>query len=564
MAPLFGILCFTAGVLLLAGSSCALRSRRPENDEDSGTVSESDLLMNGLRNVILHPEVQAGNTDWDLQRSRKMAKKHIRHASLQTGGGNAEQSSAKESPGPSKRKAVPNAEKSWKPWKPNGFNHLFATDCPVDDLLILTPLIKAGQIQEAQQKAQVHLPGTDVLSYSGYFTVNASDNSNTFFWFFPAEVAIPEDAPVVVWLQGGPGATSMFGLFDEHGPFSVTDDLRLKSRDFRWTLLANVIYIDNPVGTGFSFTATDDGYARNEDQVGANLYEALLQFYQLFPQYQDGDLYLTGESYAGKYVPALGYTIHVNNPNATQKLPFKGVAIGNGFVDPENMLGFGDMLFQVGLADTVERDYLKAQTILIQKAIQEKRWRDAFTIEDALMDGDMFKYPTYFYNITGSRYYYNYLQSAEPPGFGNYLNYLNQCFVRNAIHVGNQVFDGGNKVEKYLLEDIFQTAKQYLIPLLENYRVLIYNGQLDLICGLPLTENYLNLLQWNGGDNYRNAEKVVWKVEQGDVEPAGFVRHSDNFYQVAVRGGGHMIPYDQPRFTFDLFYRFLNNGTFKN
>ena len=179
---------------------------------------------------------------------------------------------------------------------------------------------------------QVRLPGTDVLSYSGYLTVNASDNSNMFFWFFPAEVAVPEDAPVVLWLQGGPGATSMFGLFDEHGPFIVNDDLSLRPRDYRWTLFANVIYIDNPVGTGFSFTQTDDGYARNEDQVGANLYQALLQFYQMFPQYQDGDLYLTGESYAGKYVPALGYTIHVNNPKATLKLPLKGTIRRDAFL----------------------------------------------------------------------------------------------------------------------------------------------------------------------------------------------------------------------------------------
>lgn len=120
--------------------------------------------------------------------------------------------------------------------------------------------------------------GIIILSFSsGYLTVNQSDSSNTFFWFFPAEVPVPKDAPVLVWLQGGPGATSMFGIFDEHGPWTVTADLSLKPREYRWTLLANVIYIDNPVGTGFSFTKTDDGYARTEDQVGKNLYEALLQ-----------------------------------------------------------------------------------------------------------------------------------------------------------------------------------------------------------------------------------------------------------------------------------------------
>ncbi|XP_055338559.1 probable serine carboxypeptidase CPVL isoform X2 [Paramacrobiotus metropolitanus] len=452
----------------------------------------------------------------------------------------------------------------WKPWKPHQFGQLTAKDCPAGDPLILTPLIRNGNISEAQQLARVRLPGTDIVSYSGYFTVNQSDSSNLFFWFFPAEVAVPEDAPVLLWLQGGPGATSMFGLFDEHGPWSLTADFQLKPRDYRWSLLANVIYIDNPVGTGFSFTKTDAGYARNEDQVGKNLYEALLQFYEMFPQYQQGSLYVSGESYAGKYVPALGYTIHVNNPKAPLKLPFKGIALGNGFVDPENMLDFGDLLYSLGMADINEAEYLRNETLLIQAAIRAGNFREAFNIEDPLVDGDIWKYPTYFYNITGSRFYYNFLLSADPEGLAYYWQYVNQCYVRKALHVGNQIFDGGVKVEQFLLEDIFQTAKNYLVPLLENYRVLIYNGQLDIICALPFTEKYLELLDWKGAADYKKSTKYIWKVEDSDVEPAGYVRHSGEFYQVAVRRAGHMVPYDQPRFAFDMIYRFLYGQTFHN
>ena len=116
----------------------------------------------------------------------------------------------------------------------------------------------------------------------------------------------------------------MFGLFVEHGPFHVTEYLRLIPREYRWTRLANMLYIDNPVGTGFSFTGSQDGYSRNEHQVGLNLYQGLLQFFTLFPQYQSTDFYVTGESYGGKYVPALAYRIHVSNWNATLQIPLKG------------------------------------------------------------------------------------------------------------------------------------------------------------------------------------------------------------------------------------------------
>lgn len=86
-----------------------------------------------------------------------------------------------------------------------------------------------------------------------------------------------------------------------------------------------MLYIDNPVGTGFSYTGSIDGYSRNQKQVSQNLYEAVLQFYTLFPQFQSGRFYITGESYAGKYVPSLAYRIHVSNMNATLEIPLFGM-----------------------------------------------------------------------------------------------------------------------------------------------------------------------------------------------------------------------------------------------
>ena len=81
-----------------------------------------------------------------------------------------------------------------------------------------------------------------------------------------------------------------------------------------------------------------------------------------------------------------------------------GVAIGNGWVDPENMLDYGDLLYNIGMADAEERDYINGQNNLVKKAIGEERYLDAFKLEDPVMDGDRFPYPTYFFNISGSRY----------------------------------------------------------------------------------------------------------------------------------------------------------------
>ncbi|XP_008059156.1 probable serine carboxypeptidase CPVL, partial [Carlito syrichta] len=161
--------------------------------------------------------------------------------------------------------------------------------------IFLTPYIKAGQITKGKELSLVSpLPGLSMKSYAGYITVNESYNSNLFFWFFPAQIQ-PEDAPVVLWLQGGPGGSSMFGLFVEHGPYVITSNLTIRTRDFPWTTTLSMLYIDNPVGTGFSFTEDDHGYAVNEDDVARDLYSALVQFFQLFPEYKDNDFYATGE-----------------------------------------------------------------------------------------------------------------------------------------------------------------------------------------------------------------------------------------------------------------------------
>merc|ERR1712142_801258 len=101
----------------------------------------------------------------------------------------------------------------------------------VGDPLFLTPMLKDGKIKEAQEASVVKLPeAPHIPSFAGFITVNELFQSNMFFWYFPAAYDF-ENAPVVLWLQGGPGGSSLFGLFAENGPFSVNEKLwRLPTR----------------------------------------------------------------------------------------------------------------------------------------------------------------------------------------------------------------------------------------------------------------------------------------------------------------------------------------------
>ncbi|XP_071811456.1 probable serine carboxypeptidase CPVL isoform X1 [Apostichopus japonicus] len=429
--------------------------------------------------------------------------------------------------------------------------------------LFLTPYIKEGKTQEAQNLSRVgSLDGTSVVSYAGFFTVNSTYNSNMYFWFVPAETN-PSTAPILLWLQGGPGGSSLFGLFIENGPFSVTKDGKLKERQWAWTKKYSMIYIDNPVGTGFSFTDNDAGYANNEDDVAVNLYSALTQFFQVFPEYQKNDFYASGESYAGKYVPAIGAKIHEENPTAKLKINFRGVLIGDGLCDPLSMFpAYPELMYQTSQIDETQKKVAEQYVQEGVDHIKKGEWLMAFETFDNFINADKTPYPSFWQNATGSLDYYNYQRTQSPVEFNYYGPYLAKGAVRKAIHVGNLTYNDGAKVEEHLLEDVAQSVRDKVIILANNYKTLFYSGQLDVIVGTTLTESFLAGLEWKGQAEYQKAKRVVWKVSPSNVEVAGYARNASGLFQVVVRGGGHILPYDQPLRTFDMVDRFITGRPF--
>lgn len=424
--------------------------------------------------------------------------------------------------------------------------------------LILTPVINAGNISQAQIDCKNKPFKSNITSYSGFLTVNRRYNSNMFFWFFPA-IQNNETAPIILWLQGGPGATSLLGVFSENGPFSVKNRHGLKLRKHTWITSHSVLYIDNPVGTGFSFT-DEGGYSTNEVDIGANLYTALVQFFTLFPQYQKNDFYIAGESYAGKFVPAVAFTIDSKNPSARLKINLKGLAIGNGLCDPEHMLNYGDYFYQIGLLDGNGRNLFHNKERSILAKIQQKKWAEAYSEFDSLLIGETSKSPSLFQTLTGFQFYFNYLHTQDYDPSSDMGRYLGISDIRKNLHVGNQPFNNDvTKVQQKMTNDIMQSVKPWMEILLEKYRVLIYSGQLDIITPFPLTESFLDSLNWSGSSSYRSAPRKQWFVGE---DLAGYSKVARKLTVVLVRNAGHMVPMDQPEWAIDLISRFTRNRPF--
>uniref|UniRef100_S4PEN0 Carboxypeptidase n=1 Tax=Pararge aegeria TaxID=116150 RepID=S4PEN0_9NEOP len=419
---------------------------------------------------------------------------------------------------------------------------------------MLTPYIVMGKYELARNISRVSI--TEKLgftSHAGFFTVNIKHNSNLYLWYFPA-FNKDKAAPVILWLQGGPGGSSLFGLFTENGPLIAKKD-GFVLRKHHWALKNHLIFIDNPVGTGFSFTKEEKGYCTDEQCVANGLYMCLEQFFIMFPALRNNEFYITGESYAGKYIPSLAMKIHLKNKEEL-KINLKGLALGNAYCDPINQMDYGNYLYQHGLIDFEQNKlFTKMQSAIVDE-IRKENWVEADILMDQLMDGEQTNY-SYFKNFTGFENYYNILDPTDSnSNMGIYIDLLNNDEIRESVHVGGLPFNSGKEVQEYLMYDVLKSVAPYISELLSHYRLLFYNGQLDIIVAYPLTESFLRNLNFSSAKEYKTAARHIWRV---DDEIAGYVKKAGNLTEVLVRNAGHMVPHDQPIWALDLITRFIKN-----
>lgn len=202
-----------------------------------------------------------------------------------------------------------------------------------------------------------------------------------------------------------------------------------------------------------------------------------------------------------------------------------------------HQLNYGDYLYQLGLIDSNGRDeFLKYENRGVD-CIKNRDFECAFHIFDMLLNMDQYPQGSLFKNLTGYNMYFNYLKTddndATPLG-----EFLQKSETRRAIHVGNNTFHdlgGENKVEDHLKLDVMDSVADWVAELLSHYKVMIYNGQLDIIVAYPLTENYLKNLNFNGAEDYKTAKRYIWRV---DKDIAGYVKHAGNLTEVIVRNAG--------------------------
>lgn len=337
----------------------------------------------------------------------------------------------------------------------------------------------------------------------------------------------------------------MKGLFDLIGPFQIVDG-RVTPRNVTWAKDYSLLFLDNPVGAGFSFTDDDRGYLNNEDDVGKQMYEFLQQFLQMFPELRQTPLFIAGESYAGKYVPALGIQIHRHRN--IDPINLRGIIIGNGLIDPRSMMHYSDLCRAFGILSDEKIFMIQQMEKDIVYLIDTKDMINAANLFNATIEMIKKESGISVYNI----------EKTPDHSAPNFERFLSSPKVRELIHVGNASFNFNNQlVYEKMLPDIMNSTKPWLEELLEYYGVLCYSGQLDVILAYSLSKHTYSLLDWSRRLEYDRAPRRQIRKTINDAV-IGYKKSGGNFVEVLIRNAGHATMVEQPEETKFIINNFID------
>eukprot|EP01095_Lingulamoeba_sp_RSL-Kostka_P002818 TRINITY_DN13735_c0_g1_i1.p1 TRINITY_DN13735_c0_g1~~TRINITY_DN13735_c0_g1_i1.p1 ORF type:complete len:451 (-),score=92.76 TRINITY_DN13735_c0_g1_i1:62-1378(-) len=408
----------------------------------------------------------------------------------------------------------------------------------------------------------------NVTQLSGYFTVNQTNGNNIFYWLFESRNKMTVDTPFVLWLTGGPGCSSMMALFEENGPYKVNEDLTLSSNPYSWNSNATIMYIDQPSGTGLSYSPELNDYVKTSAEAADDVYIFLQLFFKLYPKYLQHPFYVFGESYGGHYVPAIGSKIikENQNPNNNMKIKINGCAVGDGWVDPIQYKSYPVYGLQNGLISKEEYLIISEAADLCLSLIEKGDYNAAFIECESIMIltllGNGFPIPNW-YDI----------RLTCPidliiPGCYNFTlmdEFLSQESVLRQLGVDPRItsFESCNSkfLPRFRVDDL-TSYRDDIAYILDYVKFLTYNGLEDLICNhVGQTDLYTTMDNWSGINDFNNAPIVPYYSNSSQIS-AGTAQSADGLTFLTVEQAGHLVPMDQPQVALYILNTFIYNQTF--
>jgi len=376
--------------------------------------------------------------------------------------------------------------------------------------------------------------------YTGFLPI--PQKGSMFFWLFEARNK-PSEVPLVIWLSESPGCSSVISIFYGNGPYRINpDDNTLRSSPLSWNKIANVLYVDLSLGTGYS---TGNYINKNGEEMSSDFYIFLEEFLGAFPEYKGRDFYLTGAAYAGHYIPAIALKIQ---KKGGINMNFKGVTIGNGVFS-----GYHQYQKIAGFAYSNR---------VIDWATYSSVFRGlnvcANLIRERMTSIAEIQCKTQLNKMTGAPPRFNIYSFREPCvnppfcyDFTSIENFLKQKSVQDALGIYNPWVSCNKTVLDELSLDITADSIDQLSEVVQSgIQVLIYYGDEDVMYNWKGGEVAVHNLVWSGA-------KYFVQIPLAQYGNFGEYKFLGNLIFYRIYKSGQMVGRDNPMTHYDMLEKFI-------
>ncbi|XP_073122275.1 serine carboxypeptidase-like 42 isoform X1 [Henckelia pumila] len=453
--------------------------------------------------------------------------------------------------------------------------------------VVVVGLVFGGCFGFPEEDLVVKLPGQPVVKfrqYAGYVDVDVTKGRSLFYYFVEAEED-PNHKPLTLWLNGGPGCSSMGGgAFTELGPFFPTGNgrgLRINSKS--WNKASNLLFVESPAGVGWSYSNTSSDYTTGDASTANDMHMFMMGWFKKFPSFKTRDLFLTGESYAGHYIPQLAIELLDHNKHSTDyKFNIKGILIGNPLLKLDRDVpatyeffwSHGMISDEIGLAimnDCEFEDYTFATPHNVSKSCNDAITEANKIVGDYINNYDVILdvcYPSIVQQelrlrkmatkisvgvdvcMTYERRFYFNLPEVQKALHANRTNLPYPWSMCSSSVLNYTETDGDidilpllkRIVQNHIPVWIFSGDQDSVVPLLGS-RTLVRELAHDL--RFKVTVPY--------GAWFHNKQVGGWATEYGNL-----------LTFATVRGAAHMVPYAQPSRALHLFSSFVRGRRLPN
>jgi len=453
----------------------------------------------------------------------------------------------------------------------------------------------------------INASSVNFKQYAGYVMLNKTRNKKLFYWFVESQ-RDPANDPLVLWMNGGPGSSSLIGFLTEHGPFRPLQDGTIEPYEQSWNRIANIIYVESPCGVGFSKSDVPDEDYKTDDQKSADEnYLFLKNWFELFPEYQKHDLILASESYGGHYTPLL--VREILEHDTENKIKVTGMLIGNPATHEdwflrsmpgEDSWAYMEFLFSHALISHASyidafikcdmENYMSDCTANYSDKTEECRMAitaalkeipsplDVYDVdaEVCLDDGyagaarrmqhtaqwsgiSRFMQDSFLAEARSNKRIqkapssFKYEQQNKvDPCLSNYMPlYLNRADVQKALHVESTEWKEFGPIHYKTMNDNMIPVWQEILnsPRTKSWRILVFSGDFDVVVAFQSTQRWIHCLGL--------PVKKEWHPWMIGKQVGGNIIEYDRMSFLTVKGSGHMVSYYTPDKGYEFFRQWI-------